>query len=307
MRSSGPVQTKREGEGMQRIRVLGLCLVAALMLGVVISASASAALPEWGKCVKVAVKGKFTNAGCTGTPAPGGEYEWQKGTKDIEHKGFTSSGGEAELRSTNGLATICSSETAKGQLAGSKEVESVETTFEGCHANELGLVCTGGEIEEFTEGTIKEKAGEIKTRELKGKLGYIEGKGTEHPVVGISLTPETKKGVFAQFICGGILVIRVGENPHKGGGDSIISPIGPVNVMGNTAVQTYSQQQECTEEEEVRTCHGTGVEIPTSFEGGKLDVLETELSDNFGEVPWAQSGQTLTTTNTTEEEVEIKA
>ena len=73
--------------------------------------------------------------------------------------------------------------------------------------------------------------------------------------------------------------------------------------MGNTAIQTYTQQQECEEEE----CHGTGVQIPTSFEGGKTDVLETEISDNFGEIEWAQSAQTLTTTNTLEEEVEIRA
>ncbi len=73
--------------------------------------------------------------------------------------------------------------------------------------------------------------------------------------------------------------------------------------MASTAVQTYTQQQECEESE----CHGTGVQIPTSFEGGKQDILETEISDNFGENEWTQSGQTLTTTNTLEEEVEIKA
>jgi hypothetical protein len=44
-----------------------------------------------------------------------------------------------------------------------------------------------------------------------------------------------------------------------------------------------------------------------SFEGKKQDTLETELSDNFGSEEWSQSGQTLTTVNTLEEEVEIKA
>ncbi len=289
---------------MRHFRAVGLSLVAALAIGLVMSASASAALPEWGKCVALA-KGKYTTANCTGGKIKNGGYEWERGTTDIEKKGFTSSGGAAELRTTDGIATDCTSETTTGQLSGSKEVSDVEVTFQGCRANLLGLVCTGGETEEEQneEGYLKEKPGEIKTRELKGKLGYIEGKGTADPVVGISLTPESKKGLFAQFICGGVLVVRVGAKAKKGGGDSIISPITPVNQMGSTAVQTYTQQQECEEEE----CHGTGVQIPANFEGGKPDVLETEISDNFGEIEWTQSAQTLTTTNTLEEEVEIKA
>jgi len=288
---------------MRHLRIVGLSL-AALALSAVISASASAAMPEWGKCVKLA-RGKYTNAACTGEKAINGGYEWHPGTTTIAKKGFTSSGGAAELRTTQGIATDCTSETTKGELSGSKEVSHVEVTFQGCKANLLGLVCTGGETEEEQneEGYLKEKPGEIKTRELKGMLGYIEGKGTPTPVVGISLTPEAKRGLFAQFICGGVLVVRVGEKPTKGGGDSIISPITPIDQMGNTAIQTYTQQQECGEE----GCHGTGVQIPTSFEGGKPDVLETEISDNFGETEWARSAQTLTTTNTLEEEVEIRA
>jgi hypothetical protein len=283
---------------MRHLRVVGLSLTA-LAMSAVIVASASAALPEWGKCVKLA-KGKFANAACTGEKVKNGGFEWDKGTAAINKKAFTSSGGEAELRTTQGVATDCASETTTGELTGSKEVGNVEVTFQGCQANLLGFVCTGGE---FEEGTFTQKPGEIKTRTLKGTLGYIEGKGTTSPVVGISLTPEIKNKPFAQFICGGILVVRVGAKPKKGGGDSIISPITPINQMGSTAIQAYTQQQECNEE----GCQATGVQIPTSFEGGKSDILETEISDNFGEIEWAQSGQTLTTTNTLEEEVEIKA
>ncbi len=289
---------------MKQLRIMGLSALAALVVGAMMSASASAALPEWGRCVKLA-KGKYANAQCTGGKVKNGGYEWDRGTAAIEKKGFTSSGGEAELRTTSGIATDCTSETTTGVLSGSKGVSHVEVTFQGCHANLAGLICTGGEIEEIAEGYLKEKPGEIKTRELKGTLGYIEGKGTAAPVVGISLTPEAeaKNAPFAQFICGGVLVVRVGAKAKKGGGDSIISPITPANQMASTAVQTYTQQQECEESE----CHGTGVQIPTSFEGGKQDILETEISDNFGENEWTQSGQTLTTTNTLEEEVEIKA
>jgi hypothetical protein len=301
-RGSGflPTASERKGwvEQMRHVRIVGPSL-AMLVLSAVICTSASATLPEWGRCVKLA-KGKYANAGCTGEKVKHGGYEWERGTTAIAKRGFTSSGGEAQLRTTEGIGTHCTSETTTGELTGSKGIGNVEVTFQGCQVETLGLVCTGGE---FEEGSFKQKPGEIKTRALKGTLGYIEGKGTTSPVVGISLTPEAKKGLFAQFICGGVLVVRVGTKPKQGGGDSIISPITPINTMGNTAVQTYTQQQECEE----GTCHATGVQIPTSFEGGKPDVLETEISDNFAEIEWAQSGQTLTTTNTLEEEVEIKA
>ena len=288
---------------MRPMRTLRWSLLVGLAISAAISTNAFAGLPEWGRCVKGGKHSRYTDAACTGEPVSGGEYEWQKGTTNIAHKGFTSLGGAAELRTTSGIATDCTSESAEGRLTGSKGVEGVVVTFQGCHANLLGLVCTGGEIEGGEEGYLKEKPGEVKTRELKGTLGYIEGKGTAHRVVGISLAPEQKRGLFAQFICGGVIVVRVGAAPRKGGGDSIISPITPVNQMGITAVQTYTQEQVCEEGE----CHGNGVQIPSGFEGGKTDVLETELSTNFGEVEWARSAQTLTTTNTLEEEVEIKA
>jgi hypothetical protein len=294
---------------MRRIRILASAFIAALALGAVMSAMASAAMPEWGRCVPLTGKGKYTNPSCTGEKVKkGGGWEWDPGSAAIANRNFVSHGGEAELTTTIGIATVCTSEEAHGTLTGIKEVVGVEVTFQGCHANLLGLICTGGEIEEFEEGVIKEKPGEIKTRSLKGKLGYISGKGTEHPVVGISLTPEAgSKTLFAQFICGGILVVRVGTKPSHGGGDSIIGEITPVDQMGSEATQTYTQQQECFVEEEVEHCRNTGVQNPLKFEEGKNDFLETEISDNFGEIPWTQSGQTLTTVNQLEEEVEIRA
>jgi hypothetical protein len=290
---------------MRRVKLAVLPATIVVAVGLMASSSALGAPPEWGQCVK-GPKGKYNNASCTGAVVTGGEYEWIKGTRHLHNVGFTSTGGEAELRTTDGIATDCTSETASGKLSGTKNVIAVVVTFQGCHANLAGLICTGGEfLEEQThEGFIEEKPGEIQTRILKGKLGYIEGKGTATPVVGLELTPEMKRGLFAQFICGGTLVVRVGAKHGKGnGGDSIISPIGPVNQMGTTATQVYTQGQECEEE----VCHGNGIQIPSHFEGGKQDVLETEISDNFGEIEWAKSAQTLTTVNTLEEEIEIRA
>ena len=119
----------------------------------------------------------------TGAKTKDGGYEWDRGTSAIEKRKFTSAGGAAELRTTDGIATDCSSETTIGELSGSKSVANVEVTFQGCRANLGNLVCTGGELEEeqLEEGYLKEKPGEIKTRTLTGKLGYIEGKGSANP------------------------------------------------------------------------------------------------------------------------------
>jgi len=284
---------------MKRIRIAGLCLVATFAMTVGAAATASAAMPEWGKCVKFVNQhgknvGKYTDAGCTklAEPAKTGGFEWQT-SSSIANKEFTSHGGEATLELLGGgIKTVCKAEEAKGSLSGTKGVSNVEVVFKGCEANLGGLVCENSLRPPLGE----EPEGQIKTRSLKGTLGYISGKGTESPSVGLSLEPEAKKNLFAEFICGGMLVVRVGQNP-KGtvGNDSIISPITPVDKMSIANTQTYSQE--------------SGVQVPTHFEGGKEDFLETEISDGFGEIAWVQSGQTLATTNTLNsgEVIEIRA
>ena len=127
--STGHNQRKGWVEQMRHLRIVGLSL-ATLAVSAVISASASAALPEWGQCVKLA-KGKYTNAACTGEKAKNGGYEWHRGAAAIEKKGFTSSGGAAELRTTEGIATDCTSETTKGELSGSKEVGDMRSHVPG--------------------------------------------------------------------------------------------------------------------------------------------------------------------------------
>jgi len=282
--------------------MLGLCLVAAFAMSAVATATASAALPEWGKCVKFVNQhgkgvGKYTDAGCTALaePAKTGNFEFQN-FKSIAAPEFTSHGGGATLELLGGgIKTTCGAEEATGSLSGAKGVTGVEVIFKGCESNFGNLVCQNSLIPPLGS----EPEGQIRTRRLKGSLGYISKEGAP-PVVGLNLEPEQKKGLFAEFICGGILVVRVGQHQTLGqpagpGNDSIISPITPVDKMSVANTQTYSQE--------------AGVQLPTHFEGGKEDFLETEISDGFGEIPFTQSGQTLTTTNTLNsgEAIEIKA
>src|SRR6478609_12212916 len=64
---------------MRRMRIAGLCLVAAFALSAVLSAGASAFVrepPEVGRCVKQA-GGKWKDGGCKTASKPGEEkFEW---------------------------------------------------------------------------------------------------------------------------------------------------------------------------------------------------------------------------------------
>lgn len=70
---------------MRHVRILGACLVAVLALGVVVATSASAAGPEWGRCVSIGKKGKYSDANCTvedvSKGKPKGTYEWEAGAE----------------------------------------------------------------------------------------------------------------------------------------------------------------------------------------------------------------------------------
>lgn len=311
---------------MRHLRILGLCLLAASAVGVFTAGTASAALPEWGKCVKVPfevngkvkTKGKFANSNCTEAQA-GGEYEFLKGTSGISNAEFTArqTSEKAELETAQGIGVTCDGTEAHGSLAGTKEVVGVEVTFTGCELGALNFSCEGS-FESFERGKqygYEFTEGEIITRGLKGRLGYISGKGTSEPKVGLELAPEEKGGLFAEFGCGArdqfgqnpVLVVRVGSKEKKGSGDSIISPINPVNTMGTALEQTYASQEvtnENGERERVR-----GHQEPEKFETGPKDTLESEASDAYGTLGWTAASQieTLSTSLNSGEELEIKA
>jgi hypothetical protein len=333
---AAPVDDHREEKEqwkVRHLRIMAACAVAACAICALAAANASAALPEWGKCVKLpatikgkekkAGTGKFANSNCT-EATTGGEFEFLKGTSELpvtefENKMTTP---EAVLELSVGIQVRCTGQTAKGKISGTKEVSDVEVTFTGCKAPALNFACENKIVNESSEehpDTFKYVEGEINTRRLKGKLGYISGKGTATPVVGLSLEPEEKHGLFAFFGCGThestnlaplpLIFSSVGENPRgKGGGDSIISPISPVDKMGTETTQTYKEKtKENPETHEIEV--EKGVQEPSAFENGKPDFLETQLILGETSLEWLKSAQeeTAVTKLTSGEELEIKA
>ena len=301
---------------MRHIRMLGLCLVAALALGAYAVSSASA-LPEWGKC-EAKAHGKYSDANCTVKAARGaGSFEWRKG-KAVGPVKFSGAnvGSGGVLSSTleqcanekyeyhriprskcvGGIETLkasieCESETNTGETFGASEVRNVLVTFRGCKL--FGSTPCENQVTE----------GEVVVDPLKGKLGYIN---KAEKKVGLLLEPSKKHGEFANFHCYHLGVgVGVGSTkegafykPEKTGGyDGIISPITPVNTMTNSYTQTYTINPETNEN------------IPSKFEGKHIELLEsydyntTELVESL----WAAAGEEITNVNTPAEEGEIKA
>jgi len=274
---------------MKRMRIMGLCLVAAFAL-TAIGAGTASALPEVGRCVAKAGTGKYKDANCTekaGKLVSEKAFEFSKGATKVN---FTSAGGEGVLETVSGTKVICKTQSATGKYDSDsgviKEVETVLASFSGCELPIISASCQ----------TVGQAEGTIITKLLKGPLGYISGEKTKTPVVGQELTPETAKGKFAEFECGkGAVKILVkgkeGAVEGKTGGNCIIAPVKEANVMSTTANQVYSGSK--------------GVQSPQHFQLATSKFCNLESNANAG--AFEAATQALTTTVTNEEALEIKA
>ena len=325
---------------MRHVRMLGLCLIATLAIAAVVTSSASA-LPEWGKCVKTGPGGKYSDANCTVKAKKGaGEYTWKKGaelapvpfagesvgsggvlsTAARECVGGTYSsqrvtrakcleggGEEAEAGYQSEIKIECSKENNTGEAVGKNQIANVHVTFKGCQI--FGSApCTG-----YEEGL---EEGEIKTKTLKGTLGYPEPEGKQKHEAAVLLEPAAKGKPFAEFSClGGFVktVVGVGNKnegavyedgyppagsgkEHHGGYDGIISPITPVNTMTTEYTQVYTVDYEKEEN------------IPNKLQGKHISLLEDylELGAEVS-LQWGAAGEEVTNVNTATEAGEIKA
>lgn len=287
---------------MKRLKITGsglIVIIAACALAVPTGALAGINLPEWGKCVAKA-NGRYRDAGCTERAAKtkghksGGEYEWIHSPQTID-----AAGGTAIFQAVGGREIVCGSEGGGvGTSApfftpqtSSRTVTQAQITFRDCHEPISGATCQNG------------AEGEIKTRELKGVLGFISGGGTPHPTVGLSLElssaslrhPPHGKRVIAEFACPtlGLDHIIIGQSRAGTSGASVIAPIEPVDAMTSILMRTFSES-------------APGLQSISQFESGSEDVLEIGYEGPEG--PFGKVALLLTTTCTAEyEPIEIRA
>jgi hypothetical protein len=254
-------------------------------MGAVFAGAASAANPEYGRCIKEGAKevSKYDSSKCIklasedpGTEAEKikkGSYVWHPGVGP--KPGFTAAlkpSTIATLETKAGTKVTCTGLTAKGVYTGLKTVSVSQTDFSGCKSNGINCNTSGAGL-----GVIKVKA-------LEGELGVIsKGSPSTKDKIGNVLWPAggtpTSGAEFVEFECGG-LVVKVKN--------SVISPV-TSNAMKLSATVKYTASK--------------GVQKPTAFLGGPPTFLESK----FAAAAYEQSGQSATTIQTAEEKVEIRS
>jgi hypothetical protein len=288
---------------MIRIRIIGLALVAVFAISAVAASTASAQLPEFVRCAKVAAgEPSSWEAGCTTAKASGGYAKVSAGpglcvkvapgepsswedaacTKPKTGTGeyikiaatgkpkFKSTSGESILWTATGKEIKCKADTNAGELTGN-QTDKVVVTFTGCTApTSFGVACEN------------KAAGEIVTNTLKSTLGYIKKPATTK--VGLLLEPEPPATLFAEFKC---LTVNVKVR------GSLICEMTPINTWTVTYKLICHHEKAKPFKQEF-----------TKFEG---EEATHELETSVGGAAYEKSGQESTDTITLEEIGEIRA
>jgi len=249
---------------MRRIKMIGLCVVAACAFAALAGAS-SASAASFNVCV-AAKHGNYADSACSklaekkGKPAPGkgkfekaevgsciaqkhGNYADAACSKLAEKKGkpapgkgkfekvaapgpATVAGGAAELKSAAGAIT-CTSSSGTEQITGGKTITAT-TLFKGCETK--GQKCENvgaGEIATFQlHGVLVEPSAGKASINLTG-----EGKGSPGPNEGKYL---------AEFACVGVAAVRVYAGTGPLGGK--ITPVNTFSTTHTTAFEELVEQ-----------------------------------------------------------------
>jgi len=270
---------------MKRIRIIGLCLVAAFAMSAIAATGASAANPEYGRCIKTTtgVKGKYSSATCTvlAKEVKTEKYEWYAAfgsAKPLVLKKFTTklkpaAVTKATLETRAGTKVICTGLEGAGEYTGNKAVLITKTTFTGCESG--GIKCN----------TTGSPTGKIEIAPLSGELGLItKVSPSTKDKIGNVLFPQggspTSGSQVAEWQCAS-LVVKVRN--------SVISPV-TSNSMKLAATVKFTGAK--------------GIQKPLKFESGPNTYLESKFGST---APFEQSQQTATTIQTNEEKVEIRS
>jgi hypothetical protein len=286
---------------MRRIRIVGLCLVAAFAMTAIAAASASAEAPEYGRCLPHS-GGKYATSSCTTVVAGKALDEWYPAfgkaangeEKPLGKTHYTSKANESlpiQLEGTGealaGVKTkiLCKKEVSRGNIISDKEVTAEGVVFNECESS--GAKCKGG------AGSVE---GEIKVNNLTGvlgveKFGFNKEKKLLEPAknkLANEFTP-TSGEEFTNFECAALKVTVKGH---------VLNPISTDKMVLSATVKFTATGGNQKPEHFIESINAEGKEFP----GPELS-LEAKF-EQFKVVPFEESGQTLTTTQTNEEKVE---
>lgn len=257
---------------MNRIKIVGLCLVAMFALSAVATASASAAEPEYQTCAKAAkvgktYTGKYNNKTCSELNAKDeGKYERVavKLPDKIKSKGTITLLYLYSVETEKINETVeCKKDKSEGELLNGREA-SLKITYEACEGKgELPGKCT----------TVGQKEGTILTNPLISTLVWLNAGETE---AGIDVAAATKGGALEKVSCAGGV-----EHAELLG--SMVAKVSPVGEASKTETLTYDANPT------------TGVqEYGGYWEGAESheDALYAELTgaEEFSDVHTSQVG-----------------
>jgi hypothetical protein len=245
---------------MKRIEMGGAIIVVALVVSIVATASASAALPEFGRCVpSEPKKGEYFGNRCVKPAGGKGYYNWLPAPG--EKNKFAASAGPVKLETVGGFAISCSSGDFTGEYTGPK-TESVTLALVGC----------------LEKGTLRKcqttplKEAEIEPQPFEGGLGFITG--GEKPRVGIDLKPT----VPIAFTCGlpPELPTEITTLTLEG---SVIGAVTPNTIMRSFFRDFFTASH--------------GIQNPEKFEEGAKDTLTLNRTTGAEATITEQAGLTI--------------
>jgi hypothetical protein len=225
--------------------IIGGCLAS---LALAASSPAQAALPEVGRCVKVALgKGAYRDGKCltheTGTR---GKWEWMPAST-TENLSFSGGGSAVKIATAGHEAIECAVANLKGTFTGPKTATS-ELELQGC-ANAKGESCGSAGNEN-----------EIKSNPLEAEYGFIENivvEGRRIVKVGLDFKPQSPQTSLAMYKCG-----TESSLPNASIEGSVIAGAKPIDAMKEEAKLSFH----------VRF---NGVQDPESFQESGKDTLST--------------------------------
>lgn len=241
---------------MRVIRLGRSCLLASasLALGALACASASAAepraLPEVGRCVKVAVgTGAYKGALCiTRETGVAGKYEWMPAsvTEDLKFEG---GGIEVKLAAAGHPTVECVVANVSGTFTGPKTA-TAHIELQAC-TNTLGELCHSATAEnQITSLPLDAELGFIKNEVVNGRL---------HVKVGIDFKPQPPLPALISYQCG------------SGGLET-------ANVEGSVIAADKPIDKTAAENRLIFRVTQKGTQDPERFQEGVQDTLSTTFT-----------------------------
>src|SRR5438128_948548 len=230
--------------------------------------NSGAPLPAIGRCVPVGSGGEWVGEHCTREAHGKGRYNWLSGPGP--KKGISGTLGAVTPETVGKDKTTCSGGSVAGEYTGGQK-ESLTLTLTGC--KRAGEACS----------SLGAGAGEIVSSALEGEVGFISGRGTKKPVIGLDLKRE---GALLSATCG------------SGLAKTVLTVEGSViGVVTPTAKMTLEETLKFTAKE--------GRQAPESFQEGAADTLVESLLTGT-EKTSETAGLTATAKLKSEEAMEIK-